>query len=271
MNFRWRSHLNDISPSGLFCILSYVLILVKAIASGIIKRRNKVPAFTNELTKANEKRELARRLTHFGGLDLHHKLKKVTLHNQVQSKPPRVSSSSGRDVILETPMVDRHQPLPETPMVPDLDDQVESLCARVVMSSGRFGFRTPARSRPHQTTSRKKRLVLGSHKKPVGRGLPRIALEAMRSMKARKELQRALDNGVQEQPYQPAGQFEQPGLPCSRKRMSPDPDRQRQDEGGIVKESAREVQSPLSENASRLLAQRIQKDSEALKHGKSNL
>lgn len=151
-----------------------------------------MPLLENEFTRASEKRKLASKLTHFGTLDSHHRVKKVKLNINQAQKLPQVSSSTlaklqprEHSVVMETPMVNRRELFSETPVVPQENGEVES---PLKVPGVGFGFGTPSRvARQHQPTARKRRLLLGNHKKPPGRGLPRIALEVM---KAKRELQK---------------------------------------------------------------------------------
>jgi hypothetical protein len=158
------------------------------------KKRTKTPLLEDEFTRASEKRKLASKLTHFGTLDSHHRVKKVKLNINQAQKLPQVSSSTlaklqqrEHSVVMETPMVNRRELFSETPVVPQENGEVES---PLKVPGVGFGFGTPSRvARQHQPTARKRRLLLGNHKKPPGRGLPRIALEVM---KAKRELQKTM-------------------------------------------------------------------------------
>lgn len=153
-----------------------------------------MPLLEDEFTRASEKRKLASKLTHFGTLDSHHRVKKVKLNINQAQKLPQVSSSTlaklqprEHSVVMETPMVNRRELFSETPVVPQENGEVES---PLKVPGVGFGFGTPSRvARQHQPTARKRRLLLGNHKKPPGRGLPRIALEVM---KAKRELQKTM-------------------------------------------------------------------------------
>lgn len=148
----------------------------------------------DEFTRASEKRKLASKLTHFGALDSRHRVKKVKLNINQAQRLPQVSSSTLEKlqprehcVVMETPMVSRHDRFSETRVVPQENAEVE---LPLKVPGVGFGFGTPSRvARQHQPTARKRRLLLGNHKKPPGRGLPRIALEVM---KAKRELQKTM-------------------------------------------------------------------------------
>lgn len=149
------------------------------------RRKRSVPM--DAFTRATEKRKLASRLTHFGGRESLHRLKKVKIHHH-SPKPKRVSSptkekyqSKEHNVVLETPRFERQNVRAETPKIVDVEDEAESICTRVVTST--FGFGTPAKVSKHmQPTMRKRRLALFNQKKPPGRGLPRIAHDVMKAM-----------------------------------------------------------------------------------------
>ena len=159
------------------------------------KSRRKRSTPMDAFTRASEKRKLASRLAHFGGPESLHRLKKVKFHHQ-SPKPPKASYSAKEkhqlkehNVVLETPRFERQNMRAETPKIVQEEDEVESICTRVVTSA--FGFGTPARVSKHmQPTTRKRRLALFNQKKPPGRGLPRISRDVMKALAAGETMHR---------------------------------------------------------------------------------
>ena len=106
-----------------------------------MKPRRKPSVPMDAFTMAGEKRKLASRLTHFGGPESLQRLKKIKIHHQ-SPKPPKVSNPvkekyqlKEHNGVLETPRLERRNMRAEIPKIVHEEDEVESICTRVLTSA----------------------------------------------------------------------------------------------------------------------------------------
>lgn len=130
------------------------------------KSRRKRSTPMDAFIRASEKRKLASRLAHFGGPESLHRLKKVKFYHQ-SPKPPKASNSAKEkyqlkehNVVLETPRFERQNMRAETSKTVQEEDEIESICTRVVPSA--FGFRTPAGVSKHMHATYHEKATAGT-------------------------------------------------------------------------------------------------------------
>ena len=106
-----------------------------------MKPRRKPSVPMNAFTMAGEKRRLASGLTHFGGPESLQRLKRIKIHHR-SPKPPKVSNPVKEKYqlkepngVLETPRLERRNMRAEIPEIVHEEDEVESICTRVLTSA----------------------------------------------------------------------------------------------------------------------------------------